>query len=75
MFMAHNRLHIIDEHVHDTYALGEQAEAAFRDNKLEDYQTFTQLYGLQLLKGKDTRTRNKGTYRDRARDDAAHFLQ
>lgn len=34
----------------DRTALGEQAEAAFKDSKLENYQSFTQIFNLQSLK-------------------------
>jgi type I restriction enzyme, R subunit len=34
----------------DRSALGEQAEAAFKDSKLEKFQSFTEIYNLQSLK-------------------------
>ncbi|WP_120193992.1 type I restriction-modification system endonuclease [Sinobaca qinghaiensis] len=36
----------------DRSALGEQAEAAFKDSKLEDYMSFTEIFNLQTLNDK-----------------------
>ncbi|MFD1361053.1 type I restriction-modification system endonuclease [Lentibacillus salinarum] len=43
----------------DRTALGEQAEAAFKDSKLENYQSFTQIYNLQSLEEKQANPETK----------------
>ena len=43
----------------DRNALGEQAEIAFKESKLENLQTFTELYELQGLKEKEPNPETK----------------
>jgi len=43
----------------DRSALGKQAEAAFKDSKLENLQSFTQIFNLQSLEDKDTHSETK----------------
>ncbi|MBX0359159.1 type I restriction-modification system endonuclease [Halobacillus sp. Nhm2S1] len=43
----------------DRSALGRQAEAAFKDSKLENLQSFTQIFNLQSLEDKDADSETK----------------